>query len=325
MPRKTKSATLKQHHAHIKRLHKQRLIWFIVLAAGLLLIQIVFQIQQANVPHKVKAYATNISIGDLASLTNQQRANNGKSTLQLNGKLNNGAQAKANDMLAKNYWAHVSPNGTQPWAFFTGAGYNYSSAGENLAYGFDSSAATIDGWMNSSGHRANLLGPYQDMGFGIASGPYQGGEYTIVVAFYGTPSSSSTPAPSTPKKQVATTPSPAPQPAPPAPAPIPEPTPITPPPELPSDASTLPDAPASEPAKVNTFTTLLRGNATWATVASVSLVGASSIGFAATHRELVRRSWKLSKHYVLVHPLIDAAVVATILAAILSATAGFIK
>jgi len=327
MPQKTKKTSSSQHKAHIKRLHKQRLIWFIVLAVGLIVIQIIYHVQQINAV-RVKAYATSISIGDLAAITNQQRANNGKSALHLNGALNAGAQAKANDMIAKNYWAHVSPDGTQPWYFFTAYGYNYSSAGENLAYGFDTSAATIDGWMNSPGHKANLLGPYQDMGFGIASGDnYQGGENTVVVAFYGVPSSPPPPpvakaAPPAPKP----TPAPAPAPTPaPTPAPAPTPEPVTEQPKPTEAAKPVETPPKQEPAQVNTLATVLHGTASWATVASIGLISATSIGFAATHRELVRRSWSVSKHFVLVHPALDAAVIVATLAIILTSTAGFIK
>ncbi len=330
MPQKTKKTSRTQHKAHIKRLHWQRIIWFVVLAVGLVVIQVIYHIQQINAV-QVKAYATGVSIGDLATLTNQQRASNGKSALHLNGALNAGAQAKANDMIAKNYWAHVSPDGTQPWHFFTANGYNYSSAGENLAYGFDTSAATIDGWMNSPGHKANLLGPYQDMGFGIASGEnYQGGENTVVVAFYGTPTSpppapvaKTTPAP---KAAPAPAPAPAPTPAPiPTPTPTPAPEPIAEQPQPTEETKPAETPPQQEPAQVATLTTVLHGTASWATVASIGLVSASSIGFAATHRELMRRTWKASKHFALVHPTLDAAVIIAILAIILASTAGFIQ
>jgi hypothetical protein len=128
-------------------------------------------------------------IGSLLAYSNNQRAAAGERYLNLNGALDSAAQAKANDMVAENYWGHYSPGGASPWTFISNAGYGYSAAGENLAYGFASSADVITAWMNSAEHRANLLnGGFVDVGFGIANSPdYVGtGPETIVVAEYGT-------------------------------------------------------------------------------------------------------------------------------------------
>jgi hypothetical protein len=138
----------------------------------------------------VLSYATNISSTALLEATNQQRLSNHTTTLQLNDKLTAAAQAKANDMATRNYWAHYTPDGTPPWAFFEGAGYAYQKAGENLAYGFISSNDTVAGWMNSPSHRENLLdNAFQEVGFGFADvANYQGqGPETIIVAEYGSP------------------------------------------------------------------------------------------------------------------------------------------
>lgn len=146
----------------------------------------------------VLAYATNMSQSSLLNDTNAQRLSAGQSNLIINALLNQAAQAKANDMAARGYWSHVTPDGVQPWWFVTNAGYDYEQTGENLAYGFDTSQATVTGWMNSAGHRANILNAdYQDVGFGIANvASYQGqGEQTIVVALYGTPAVSAATAP----------------------------------------------------------------------------------------------------------------------------------
>ncbi len=335
MPQKAKKTRVDKHRAHVKRLHKLRVVWFGVLIFGLAFVQVAYHVQQASASsHGVLAYATSMSIGDLATLTNQQRAQYGKPALQLNSKLNTGAQNKANDMIAKDYWSHVSPDGTQPWYFFTSAGYAYSSAGENLAYGFDTSAGAIDGWMNSPGHRANMLGDYKEMGFGIADGPnYQGGPHTVVVAFYGVPSSTGSggtnksapaqkstaaaPAPKTTTKAPAAPAQPAPAPA---PAPVTEPEKPVAEPVAPLETHT-----AESPKRVTNISALGSGNATWATVASVGLVGATSIGFATTHRELVRREWKKGKKFIVFHPLLDVVVLGGIAIFILSSTAGFIK
>jgi hypothetical protein len=92
-------------------------------------------------------------------------------------------------MIDNDYWAHIAPDGTTPWSFIDDAGYVYIKAGENLAYGFATSSGTVDGWMNSPGHRANILDEeFEEVGFGILDGPnFQDDENTVVVAIYATP------------------------------------------------------------------------------------------------------------------------------------------
>ncbi len=141
----------------------------------------------------VLSYATNMSPQLLVDSTNSQRAAYSAGTLTLNAKLNSAAQAKANDMATRNYWSHNTPEGNPPWYFITNAGYSYSRAGENLAYGFtevNGTLGVIAGWMNSPSHKENLINPaYTEVGFGIANAAvYQGhNEETIVVAMYATP------------------------------------------------------------------------------------------------------------------------------------------
>lgn len=342
MLQKAKTRSQAHLHRHIRGLHKLRMYSFGALAVALLAVQVVQFGQSAATRKEVLAYATSMSIGELLAATNQSRAAAGLGALALNAKLNSGAQAKANDMISKNYWSHNAPDGTQPWQFFTGHGYKYQKAGENLAYGFDTSGQVIDGWMNSAGHRANILGTYKDVGFGIASGPtYQGGENTVVVAFYGTPQAvAPAPAPAaaapTPAPAVAATPAPAPAPAPtpapePAPAPTPTPAPATqeqPKPTEPAPEQTVTEnnvAVATKPKEVSNLETVLSGSASWATWASLGAVGATTIGFAGTHLQLVRRGWRLSRHFILVHPALDVAVLAALLATILTSSAGFIR
>lgn len=137
----------------------------------------------------VLGYATNMTPGGLLTSTNVQRTQNGLGALALNSALAQAAQAKAEDMVARNYWSHNTPDGEEPWVFINKTGYLYQAAGENLAYGFSTSDEAVTGWMNSPGHRANILnGAYQEVGFGIANGAnYQGDEETVVVAMYAQP------------------------------------------------------------------------------------------------------------------------------------------
>lgn len=138
----------------------------------------------------VLSYATSISGADLLAQTNSQRSGNGVAGLSLNGQLNSAAQTKANDMVTRNYWSHTTPDGEQPWVFIANAGYQYQTAGENLAYGFATSADTVTGWMNSPPHRDNLLNSaFIEVGFGFADSPdfVNDGQQTVVVAMYGAP------------------------------------------------------------------------------------------------------------------------------------------
>lgn len=129
---------------------------------------------------------TNIVVSDLLSLTNKKRTENGLSPLQLNEELSNAASQKASDMLAKNYWAHNSPDGTTPWIFIKSSGYEYLYAGENLARGFTASADIVDAWMNSPGHRENMLSSnYKDVGFSVVPGVLTGDETILVVEMFG--------------------------------------------------------------------------------------------------------------------------------------------
>jgi len=143
-----------------------------------------------SIHRQVLSYATDISVQGLLDGTNAQRTSNGLGNLHLNTALSQAAQAKAADMVADNYWAHTSPSGKTPWTFIDASGYSYATAGENLAYGFTTSSETISGWMNSPGHRANILNTtYADVGFGIINAAdYQSnGNQTIVVAMYASP------------------------------------------------------------------------------------------------------------------------------------------
>jgi len=169
----------------------------------------------------VLGYATNVSSSALVSLTNSARSNAGLPALTTNAKLIQAANAKAQDMMAKDYWAHTSPSGKQPWDFVLEAGYDYVHAGENLAYGFSTSSAVHNGWMGSSGHRANILSSnYKEVGIAVVdAADFQGDENTIIVAMYG---ARSTPAPP-PAPEPEPEPTPAPQPAPVESTPEPEP------------------------------------------------------------------------------------------------------
>src|SRR3989344_3261232 len=96
---------------------------------------------------------------EIIALTNTARAEGGVGALTEQTQLDAAAQAKAQDMAAKGYFAHVGPDGREPWAWITDAGYNYQYAGENLAVRFVDSKDVVSGWMASPTHRANIIKP----------------------------------------------------------------------------------------------------------------------------------------------------------------------
>ncbi|MCA9308379.1 CAP domain-containing protein, partial [candidate division WWE3 bacterium] len=136
----------------------------------------------------VLGYASNIQIRKLLDQTNQVRSQHNLSTLVLNEKLSIAAQKKAEHMFANDYWAHVGPDGKEPWDFILAQDYDYVFAGENLAKNFNDSDDVVDAWFNSPSHRENLLGKnYDEVGFAVVNGTLNGYETTLVVQMFGRP------------------------------------------------------------------------------------------------------------------------------------------
>lgn len=169
--------------------HKAKLIQ----SSSLLVIIMVFLLVQGvsgivyQKSGKVLGYAANISPSEVERLTNIQRQNNGLSILTDNPVLDAAAMSKGKDMLLKGYWAHVAPDGTQPWAFFIADGYDYKYAGENLARDFSDANSAVNAWMASPTHRENVLSPnYKEIGIGVVEGNLAGSDTTIIVQFFGT-------------------------------------------------------------------------------------------------------------------------------------------
>ncbi len=113
---------------------------------------------------KVVAYEAQV-----LSLVNQQRAANGCAAVTADSRLANAARAHSADMAARGYFDHTTPDGVQFSARITAAGYAWSSAGENIAMGQPDPASVMNAWMNSAGHRANILNcGYKNLGVGLA-------------------------------------------------------------------------------------------------------------------------------------------------------------
>jgi len=105
------------------------------------------------------------------TLTNNERAKAGCRPLQLNSALTKAAEAHASDMVDEHYFAHDSLDGRSPFDRMKAAGFKGGAMAENIAVGYTSAAAVVKGWMNSPGHRQNILNcTYTMIGIGYDSG-----------------------------------------------------------------------------------------------------------------------------------------------------------
>jgi len=132
-----------------------------------------------------------LTINEVFQATNQHRAEHNADHLALNQALNQAAQAKLNDMFAQQYFEHVSPDGIAPADVATNAGYQYIRVGENLALGnYADSATVVQAWMDSPGHRANILSSgFTEIGIAVGQGQYEEHDTWLAVQTFGLPSS----------------------------------------------------------------------------------------------------------------------------------------
>lgn len=261
----------------------------------------------------VLAYATNMSVDQLLVATNQQRKQHNTNSLIINQTLNAAAQAKANDMVARNYWSHNTPDGQEPWVFLNSAGYKYIRAGENLAYGFDTSDDTVSGWMNSPAHKANLTdNNFTEVGFGFANAKNfnSSGPETVIVAMYGKPQSSAAGVSSnqiSAQEMVTMTPQ----------ASDNVYSAVT------SDRPVINEPSTTAIAKVQAAT---NGSAPWTMFAVGLIIGISLVILLIKHAAGVRHFLRDGEQFVLHHPVLDTVLVCMVLAgSYLSQTTGFIR
>lgn len=131
--------------------------------------------------------------GVLAALTNSDRNVRGVAPLLENPLLDKAAQLKAEDMAAKSYYAHVSPEGYLPFHWLDAVGYKYLNVGENLDLQYagsetDTETGVNTAFVNSPEHLSNILLPqFTEIGIGVASGMYNGRQATFIVEFFATP------------------------------------------------------------------------------------------------------------------------------------------
>jgi len=293
------------------------------------------------------AYSTEMSTSNLLAGTNAERTSRGLAPLAINGQLNSSAASKAADMVARDYWAHNTPDGQEPWVFFDAAGYNYQKAGENLAYGFGTSSETITGWMNSPSHRDNMLdAEYTEVGFGFLNSPnFTGtGEETIIVAHYARPPGIPVSAPTPPVSEPAvesveqSQPAPAPQQADEEPTPAPEADMSVDQEMQPEESQPFAENRVNQPVSTDdpiptdresqNITRLQQwtnGDAPWSAAVLAAGVFAVVIIWIIKHAVLVKRYLIYGEHFVAHHPLLDVAVVSiAAIAVYLSQTSGVV-
>lgn len=108
---------------------------------------------------------------EVIRLVNEIRAKNGLKALRHDWELSRVARYKSQDMKDNKYFAHNSPVYGTPFQMIKSFGISFRSAGENIAKGYATPQAVVNGWMNSSGHRANILNAsYTHIGVGYVSG-----------------------------------------------------------------------------------------------------------------------------------------------------------
>lgn len=164
-------------------LHPLPLVWLTLIVVGSVLM-----LRNLNNWGHILGYASSITPSQVIEATNKERALKGLSPLVLNETLSAAALAKGQDMFDKQYWAHTSPEGVEPWTFIKQAGYTYQAAGENLARDFSTTTDMMAAWMASPTHRANIINTkYDEIGIAVIDGELQGIETTLVVQMFGRP------------------------------------------------------------------------------------------------------------------------------------------
>lgn len=106
---------------------------------------------------------------EVVRLVNIERSKNGLSLLKENWELSRVARYKSQDMINKSYFSHTSPTYGSPFTMMESFGLRFSAAGENIAMGQRTPQEVVNAWMNSPGHRSNILSPnYAQIGVGLA-------------------------------------------------------------------------------------------------------------------------------------------------------------
>lgn len=193
----------------------------------------------------------------IMGLINFERTQRNLPALFTHQSLINAAQIKSQDMIDRDYFAHVNPEGSYIWSAIISAGYSpYQILGENLAISFSTSEGMVKAWIDSPAHRENLLhSDFEHQGLSALFGDYQGGYTNLTTSLFGTlafgasppPEPAALPPPAPPQPEPAPQSEPPPIPPPPEPAPEPEPEPTPQPEPIPEPEPALDPTPQPNP------------------------------------------------------------------------------
>lgn len=133
--------------------------------------------------------AGTLTAAGIAEYTNNERTQRGLPPLSVDAQLSQAAEAKVRDIFERNYFAHESPDGAGPADLVATTGYEFITVGENLLLGhFEDDADAVTAWMNSPGHRENILrSGYREIGVAVGEGEYNGRRVWVAVQEFGTP------------------------------------------------------------------------------------------------------------------------------------------
>lgn len=125
----------------------------------------------------------------ILAFTNRERTAYGIALLRANASLDTLARRRLDDMFAKQYFEHVSPTGSSASSEAEAVGYEYLTIGENIALGnFGDDEKLVAAWMNSPGHRANILNPkFLELGRAVGKGTYQGKATWLAIQIFARP------------------------------------------------------------------------------------------------------------------------------------------
>lgn len=116
-----------------------------------------------------------INTANVIALMNEYRAEKGLQPLHEDPRLTRAAEDRVRHMEELGYWSHSAPDGMSPFVWLMARDYAYSSAAENLASGFETAGVLVESWMESPGHRANIMTPeFEHCGIAIIDGTTTG-------------------------------------------------------------------------------------------------------------------------------------------------------
>ncbi len=137
--------------------------------------------------YPTQAELSAIISANIINLVNNSRKEAGIDLLVENKNLANFAYAKGQDMIAKGYFSHDSPEGKKPWQWIDKKQYDYIYAGENLAMDFTNAEAVHNAFLKSPTHKKNILNQkYKEIGVAAITGELNGHETILLVQFFGT-------------------------------------------------------------------------------------------------------------------------------------------